>query len=321
MYRSLMAGTAVLSLMSGAALAEMNFNRIASFATHLNMAEGEDTARETSPEIISATGDGMILVYTDSPLGVLGRIDIADPANPQPMGNIALDGEPTAVAMIGPRAFVGINTSESFVAPSGQLALFNARNGNEISRCDLGGQPDSVAAAPDGSFVVVAIENERDEDLNDGVIPQMPAGGVAIIPVDGREMDCAGMVMADVTGLAEVAPSDPEPEFVDVNAAGEIVVSLQENNHMVVLSSAGEVLSHFSAGAVDLEGIDVDEEGAYVYDGAQPGRVREPDSVKWIDDDHFATANEGDYEGGSRSWTIFNQDGSVVYESGTSFEQ
>lgn len=320
MYRSLMAGTAVFGLMSGAALAEMNFNRIASFATHLNMAEGEDTARETSPEIIAATGDGMILVYTDSPLGVLGRVDIEDPANPKPMGNIALDGEPTAVAMIGPRAFVGINTSASYTDPSGALTLFNARNGNEIARCDIGGQPDSVAASPDGNFVVVAIENERDEDLNDGVIPQLPAGAVAIIPVDGPEMDCAGMITADVTGLADVAPSDPEPEFVDVNGEGEIVVSLQENNHMVVLSQTGEVLSHFSAGSVDLTGIDVDEERAYVYDGEQPGRLREPDSVKWIDNDHFATANEGDYEGGSRSWTIFNQDGTVVYESGTSFE-
>src|SRR3546814_11755555 len=36
------------------------------------------------------------------------------------------------------------------------------------ARCDLGGQPDSTAVAPDGSFVAVAIENERDEDLNDG---------------------------------------------------------------------------------------------------------------------------------------------------------
>ncbi|MEL6980588.1 MAG: alkaline phosphatase, partial [Pseudomonadota bacterium] len=49
-------------------------------------------------------------------------------------------------------------------------------------------------------------------------------------------------------------------------------------------------------------------------------RDREPDSVKWIDDQHFATANEGDYEGGSRGWTIFNKDGSVVYESNLSFE-
>ena len=70
MYRTRVCLTAAIALFAHEAAAEMNFNRIASFATPLNMAEGEDTARETSAEIISATEDGMTLVYTDSPLGV-----------------------------------------------------------------------------------------------------------------------------------------------------------------------------------------------------------------------------------------------------------
>ncbi len=41
------------------ASAEMTFNRVASFATPLNMAEGEDTARASSAEIITASEDGM----------------------------------------------------------------------------------------------------------------------------------------------------------------------------------------------------------------------------------------------------------------------
>ncbi|MEM8789114.1 MAG: esterase-like activity of phytase family protein [Pseudomonadota bacterium] len=319
MYRSLLAGTALVALAAPAA-AQQNFNRIASFATPLNMSAGEDTARETSPEIIDVTADGMTLVYTDSPLGTLGLIDITDPANPAPKGNVALDGEPTSVAVIGTDAFVGINTSESYTEPSGFLTAIDTGTGAETGRCDLGGQPDSIAAAPDGGFIAVAIENERDEDLNDGVIPQLPPGNVTIVPVAGGALDCDGIIVVDLTGLAEVAPSDPEPEFVDVNAAGEIVVSLQENNHLAILSATGEVLSHFTAGAVDLTGIDVGEERAFVYDGEQPGRVREPDAVKWINADQIATANEGDYEGGSRGWTIFNRDGSVAYESGTSFE-
>jgi hypothetical protein len=129
------------------------------------------------------------------------------------------------------------------------------------------------------------------------------------------------MRSADLTGLAEIAPGDPEPEFVDVNGLGETVVSLQENNHMVVVAADGSIVSHFSAGTVDLEGIDTVEEGALVFDDAQPNRRREPDAVKWIDDAHFATANEGDYEGGARGWTIFRKDGTIVYESGTSFEE
>jgi hypothetical protein len=111
-----------------------------------------------------------------------------------------------------------------------------------------------VAVAPDGSFVAVAIENERDEDAGDGRVPQMPAGFVAIVPLSDGALDCAGMIAADVTGLADIAPEDPEPEFVAINGENEIVVTMQENNHMVVLAADGTVLSHFSAGEVTMEG-------------------------------------------------------------------
>lgn len=310
--------TSAIALMAGPAFADMNFNRIASFA----IAENAPEAEETSAEIIAVTGDGMTLVYTDSPQEALGFIDITDPANPAPAGIMELEGEPTSVAVAGNYALAGVNTSESYTNPSGYLVEINIADQSEVDRCDLPGQPDSVAIAPDASFLAVAIENERDEDLGDGRVGQLPGGSVVMVDLTSEGLiDCDTLRVADVTGLADVAPEDPEPEYVHINGEGEVVVTLQENNHMVVLNSAGEVLSHFSAGAVDLEGIDVDEERAFVFSGSQPGRVREPDAVTWIDDTHFATANEGDMDGGSRGWTIFHQDGTVVYESGTSFEE
>lgn len=315
-YRTVLLGTAAV-LMAGPALADMNFNRIASFA----VAQNTPDAEESSSEIIAATADGMTLVYTDSPAEVLGFVDITDPAAPVAAGVMALDGEPTSVSIIGQTAYVGVNTSADYVNTSGHLLALDVDSRAALGDCDLGGQPDSVAAAPDASFIAVAIENERDEDLGDGRTGQMPAGYVAIVPLTDGVMDCDAMITADITGLAEVSPEDPEPEFVSINGENEIVVTLQENNHIVVLNAAGEVLSHFSAGAVDLEGIDtVDERAALVFDGSQPGRPREPDAVTWIDDSHFATANEGDMDGGSRGWTIFHQDGTVVHESGASFE-
>ena len=313
--------TSALALSAGAAQAEMTFNRIASFATPENMAEGADRARVTSAEIIYASEDGNTLVYTDSPLGVIGRIDITDPRAPKPLGTIEMGGEPTSVAVSGGTAFVGVNTSESFTNPAGKLEMVDMSTGEITGECDLGGQPDSVALAKDGSFVVVAIENERDEDAGDGRVPQMPAGYVAILDVVDGAADCASLVKADVTGLAEIAPEDPEPEFVDVNGLGEIVLTLQENNHLVVLNKAGEVLSHFTAGTTDLTEIDAtDERGALIFTESQPGRLREPDSVQWIDDETFAIANEGDMDGGSRSFTVFRKDGTELYDSGNSFE-
>lgn len=314
--------TSALALAAGQGLAqEMNFNRVASFPTVANMAAGEDTARDSSAEIIAASGDGMTLFYTDSPLGVVGFVDITDPAAPAPLGNLVLDGEPTSVSAMGNTAFVAVNTRPDFLNPSGYLMAVDIAARAEIARCDLGGQPDSSAVAPDGSFVAVAIENERDEEAGDGRVPQMPAGWVAIVPLVDGAMDCAGIVRAELTGLAQIAPEDPEPEFVDVNAEGEIVVTLQENNHIAVLDRTGAVLSHFSAGTVDLTGIDAtDEQAAMLFTEDQPGSLREPDAIHWIDDSHFAMANEGDMDGGSRGWSIMAQDGTLVFESGASLE-
>ena len=316
-YLRLTAMTSVLALTAAAAHADA-FNRIASFPTHLNNAEAN---AESSAEIISATADGMTLVYSDSPLEVIGLIDITDPANPTPKGNIAVGGEPTAVSVIGNTAFVGVNTSESYTAPSGMIKAFDLATMTETAVCDLGGQPDSTAAAPDGSFIAVAIENERDEDLGDGRTGQLPGGFLVTVDVVDGSLDCDTVNVIDVTGIAEISPEDPEPEFVDINAAGEIVLTMQENNHMVVATKDG-VINHFSAGQVDLENIDAtDERGALVFTESQPNRLREPDAVQWIDDNHFAIANEGDMDGGSRGWTIFNKDGTEVYENGTGFEQ
>lgn len=303
------------------ALAEPTFNRIATFATPLNMAAGEDTARTTSAEIISASEDGKTLVYTDSPLGAVGLIDITDPAAPKPLGNIDMGGEPTTAKIIGNTVFAAVNTSKDFVNTSGKLISVDLATKAIVAECELGGQPDSVAAAKDGSFLAIAIENERDEDLNDGVLPQMPAGYVVKLPLKAGVVECAGLQKIELTGLASIGGEDPEPEFLDINAAGEIALTMQENNEIVIIGADGVVAGHFSAGAVDLGGIDTKRDGVLDFTAKRDGALREPDGVKWLDDTHFAVANEGDYEGGSRSWTIFNRDGSVVYESGTSLER
>lgn len=303
------------------ALAEPFFDRIASFPVATNLPEDSDPATPTSAEIVAATGDGMTLVYSDSPNRAIGFVDIADPAAPMPLGTLAFDGEPTSVAIRDAVAFIGVNTSASYTAPSGRLATVDVATRAELASCDLGGQPDSVALAPDGSFVAVAIENERDEEVNDGAIPQTPAGFVAIVPLADGAMDCAGLVRADLTGLAEVAPEDPEPEFVDINADGEIAVTLQENNHVAILDRTGRVLSHFSAGTVDLDGIDTADDGALVFDGSATAVPREPDAVQWLGTDRLAVANEGDWQGGSRGFTLFGRDGTVAFESGATLER
>ena len=101
--------------------------------------------------------DGMTLVYTDSPLGAVGLVDITDPAAPKPLGNIEVGGEPTTAHILGGKVFAAVNTSESFANPSGKLVTADLASRTVVAECDLGGQPDSVAVAPDGSFLAVAI--------------------------------------------------------------------------------------------------------------------------------------------------------------------
>ncbi|MCF3934253.1 esterase-like activity of phytase family protein [Acuticoccus sp. M5D2P5] len=309
---------AALMATTAAAHAE-TFNRIASFEVPRNLPDGTPSETPTSAEIIAATADGMMLAYTDSPLGAVGLVDISDPKAPAAVGAIMLGGEPTSLAILGESAFVAVNTSESYTDPSGILKVVDLAGRTVSDSCDLGGQPDSVALAPGGAFLAIAIENERDEDLDDGAIPQMPAGNVVIIPLSEEGPDCDAMITADLTGLAEIAPEDPEPEFVDINAAGAIAVTLQENNHIVILAPDGTVTAHFPAGEVTLDKVDTARDGAIDLTGTVTMK-REPDSVKWIGEDHLVVANEGDYEGGARGFTIFGVDGTVAYEAGASLE-
>ncbi|KQX41531.1 alkaline phosphatase [Ensifer sp. Root954] len=303
------------------AAAEPVFNRIASFAVADNLPEGDARKALTSAEIITASEDGNTLVYSDSPGKRVGLIDITDAKAPKAAGTVSFDGEPTSVTIAGAKALVAVNTRESFVKPSGLLAIVDLASKKVDATCDLGGQPDSIAVNKDRTLAAIAIENERDEELNDGKIPQMPAGDLVILSLKDGVADCGSLKRVTLTGLAEIAGEDPEPEFVSFNGKDEIALTLQENNHIVIIDGkTGTVKTHFSAGTVDLKNIDTKRNGAIAFKDEQPGRKREPDAVKWLDDNRIVVANEGDYEGGSRGFTTFDTTGKVLFESGASLE-
>jgi len=303
------------------AQADMMFNRIASFAVADNLPADADRSKPTSSEIVAASEDGMMLAYSDSPYGAVGFVDIADPKAPKAGGIVKIDGEPTSVVIVGGKVLAGVNTSESKASPSGNLTVIDIASKAIEASCDLGGQPDSVAVSKDKAWLAIAIENERDEDVNDGVIPQMPAGNLKIVALKDGSPDCATIRTVELTGIADVAPEDPEPEFVAFNEAGEIAVTLQENNHIAIVNAAsGEIVAHFSAGSTSLEKIDTKKDGAFDFTGKKENVLREPDAVKWLDNDRLVVANEGDYEGGSRGFTIFSKAGEVLFESGAAFE-
>lgn len=190
-------------------------------------------------------------------------------------------------------------------------------------RHTTGGQPDSIAVSPDKTFAAIAIENERDEDLGDGELPQMPAGFLIIFDISSEDVTAWTMSKVEMTGLPGLyEDSDPEPEFVSINYDNIAVVTLQENNAIVLVDCAtATVKESFSAGTVDLYDIDTEEEGEIDMSSNLTAVPREPDGVVWLGTSkYFATADEGDMLGGSRGFTIFNTDGDIVYTSGSEME-
>lgn len=313
---------ALLASVAAPAAAEQVFNRIAAFPVAQNIPADKDKLTPSSAEIITASEDGNTLIYSDSPLGAIGFIDITDPKAPKAAGALMMDGEPTSVAVAGAKVLAAVNTSESYVKPSGQLRVVDLATKTIEASCDLGGQPDSVSVSPDKTFAAIAIENERDEKVNDGAIPQMPAGDLVIVSLKDGAADCASIKHVTLTGLADVAGDDPEPEFVAINSLGEIALTLQENNYIVIIDGkTGTVKTSFSAGKTAVEGVDTKSDGALTFTGKVDERPREPDAVKWLDNDRFVVANEGDWKGGTRGFTIFDKTGKILHESGASLEQ
>ena len=170
----------------------------------------------------------MKLVYTNSEQENLGFVDITDPSAPAALGALDLPGEPTSVAVSGNYAAVGVNTSPDYINPDGDLMIVQIDTMTAVSTIPLMGQPDSVTFSPDGNYIVVAIENERDEDLGEGIPPQMPAGFVVVVDSSAVDPEDWVKYQIDVTGLDGVGiPEDPEPEFVAVNDDNIAVVTLQ----------------------------------------------------------------------------------------------
>ncbi len=292
------------------------FRRIASFPVFLNT----DISEQTVAEICASSPDGNTVVYTDSAGENIGFVDITDPANPQPLGTVALAGEPTSVAVVGNLALAGVNTSADFVNTSGDLVVIDMDTMAIVETIALGGQPDAVAISPDGTFAAIAIENERDEDLGNGEPPQLPAGFLVTIDITGDPSTWTPNTIA-LTGLADLFPEDPEPEFVDINGLNQAVVTMQENNYIVIVDLAtSAIVNHFSCGTVDLTDVDTNENDLIEQDASLAGVPREPDAVAWVSDTAFATADEGDLFGGSRGFTVFSTDGSTLFESGNFLE-
>jgi len=304
-----------------------SFNRIATFETTTNPGSG-------IAEIVAAADGGRTLLYTDSGADLVGFVDVADPAAPVAAGTLATGGSPTSVAVFGRYALIAVDDTpidpdNTFGPHAGRLLVVDIASRTVVRTIDMGGQPDSVKVAPSGKYAVVAIENQRDETVAGGVMPHIPANGaerdepgfVTIVDLVGAPPAWKTRIVK-LRGLKGMKfNEDPEPEFVDINIGNLAAVTLQENNHIVVIElRSGVVMRHWSAGSVSGQTADTKEVPPDIVFDSSISLPREPDGIAWIQGARILTADEGDYEGGSRSFTLYDLTTKVAGASGAALE-
>ena len=318
------------------------YHRTATYPVFLNNpreASPEELAAETVAEISTVTPDGNTVIYTDAAAKRIGFVDLRDASAPVGLGTLSLeelghaDDQPTSVAAVNEFVLVVVDTTGGdFPNPSGRVDIVRVDDRTRVHSIDLGGQPDSIAISPDGSFAAIAMENQRDEEftppgVEEGDLPQAPTGFVQLIDLAGapdtwtpRRVDF-DVEAARTAGLD--TPEDLEPEYVDINSRGQVAVTLQENNGVAIIDGrTGEVTNIFSAGTQSVDGIDTAEDARIDQTGSISDLPREPDAIGWIGDTHLATANEGDWKGGTRGWSIFDANtGDMVWDAGNTFSQ
>lgn len=322
--------------------AASTFERTATFPVYENRPDGEDKSTPTVAEISTVSKDGKTLVHTDALAQRIGFIDISNPNAPQGLGTLDLKAqghakdEPTSVAVYGDYLLVVIDeTGGDFANPKGRVDIVRISDRTRVSSIDLKGQPDSIAISPAGASgtpkAAIAMENQRNEELNDGNLPQLPTGFVQTIDLSGepkgwkatpiRFEDESGQLLDIVKKAGLDTPEDLEPEYVSINGKNQLAVTLQENNGVAIIDlETNRITNVFSAGNAEVKGVDTQSDKIINPTDTLPETPREPDAISWIDDNHVATANEGDWKGGTRGWTVFDTNGKITWDAGNSVE-
>lgn len=240
--------------------------------------------------VVAVTEDGKTAVFTDSAQLAIGFVNVTNPSAPEGIKQFkfAVSGNPTGVALKGKYALVCIDTGTA-VAPSGYLSVVNMedpKSPTEVLTKDFGGQPDSIFVSPDKNYAAAIIENRRD-----GSASLAPPGFVVIYDISAD--DPVNWVMkwnVTLTGLPGLRfDNDPEPEYASFNVDNILVVTLQENNAVVIINATdGKVLQSHHAGAVNLKNVDLAADKMVTQTFNQNLRRREPDGVVSIYLSHFS---------------------------------
>lgn len=283
------------------------------------------------PEILDVTPNGNLLISTNNDFGgeANGRLAVFDITNidaPVQKATVVLGASnetTTSVAAVSNRyVLVGFQTASTTGDEIRVYDLLDPANPVLAHTIAVGDGVDSVAVSPGGTRGAAAIENEKDPgtpgrvealDLSSANPTLWTATPVALPVLDPSEYDEA---------------TDPQPEYVDINAANQAAVTLQEQDGVAIVDlTTATVLNVWSTGTQTFDA-DIFNDNFLRFNQLVT-REREPDGIKWTADGKaLVTANEeenDDLDGGTvqgtRDFTIWSADGTVLANGGPAYDR
>lgn len=215
---------------------------------------------EGASEIVAFDPTTSQLFQVNAVSGDVDVVDISAPSAPVLADSIDVAGEiaanTTITTVLGSVNSVAVSGGNVYAAiaadavdENGFVAAFQASDLSFLGATEVGVLPDSVAASPDGNFLVVANEGEPSDDYtvdpegSISVINIAPFSPAVVIPaatftdfnVGGSR---AAELSADVRvfGPGATVAQDLEPEYVAFAPDSSLAfVSLQENNAVAVV--------------------------------------------------------------------------------------
>jgi len=208
--------------------------------------------------VSSAIGRLTVIDYTTSSFAFGSTYDL-DPGS--------ATAEMTSIDVsipIGGESYVAVCVAETDCA-KGKIMFVKLSDGSIVKEVEVGYNPDGAAFTKNGSHLVVACEDDREDR------PCKPAerngGSVSIISLSG------GVANASlVQDFAVDWDTDSEPEHAETSADGTVIVSIQETSQIMIFNVADAPLTEGEYTVVDLP-----DDGGTTDDGA--GVECEPDGL------------------------------------------
>lgn len=289
-------------------------------------------------EIAASTPDGSRLLVTEADKGSVSVLDITYTDQVREVKSISFSSlsdkaEVTSVAVMpdGKHAIAVIRTGDNFNDPNPGMAAVIDLDTYEIAKVyEIGIGPDSIAISRDGSYAVIAIEDEEIDPKTeefDYAANKRP-GSIAVLHFPEGNVLAGELVQVsvDLSGVeGAVYPHEPQPEYVAISPdSATAAVTLQENNAIAVVDLRTRKLVRVFALGTTSHAADAKDDGRVSFTDEITARY-EPDGIAFTSDGRYLlTANEGDLgedefkdgvKAGGRNIAVWSLEGDKIYDS------